>query len=242
MPSILHVTQGDMGDNLQVDPSTDKITVKQATESITGAVKLYDRLDSNDPTGALSSNMGKELNELYMEDLNNGAGSIVYRYIEDGELHTVGEVWLSSVNVGYFRCLENNSDDYVESTRWERIDDSTNTDKINYLSNYYEAATTISYGSGSAQIIFGKTGKLVNLRLIYTSPPMVTVDAGVSYQVGTIPAGYSPRVKVVSSIVNKGVVVGSISFTTEGIIIMQSSIEGVSIVDNMEIGTTYFVL
>ncbi|MGL5232991.1 MAG: hypothetical protein ACRC7W_06655 [Fusobacteriaceae bacterium] len=63
MPSILHVTQNDMGGNLQVDPVTDKITVKQATESITGAVKLYDRLDSNDPTGALSSNMGKFLND-----------------------------------------------------------------------------------------------------------------------------------------------------------------------------------
>lgn len=158
MPSILHVTQSDMGDNLQVNPSTDKITVKQATESVTGAVKLYDRLNSNDPTGALSSNMGKLLNDkkadkTYVDTELSKKENKTYRTLgELGLLAPATTTQIIKAMPAHSRCVihNNNVGGTISDTprEWGTLIIEKTTDNNIISVSYIKANSTIGWFSG----------------------------------------------------------------------------------------------
>lgn len=69
---------------------------------------------------------------------------------------------------------------------------------------------------------------------------MITNSKDNAILVGNAPIGFTPIIKYVTHIINRGLVVASIMIGSDGNILMQSSIDNISIVDNMEIGGTYF--
>lgn len=111
-----------------LERKVDKISIK--TEQLT-----------NTDTDIMSSSASRNLFE-------NGVGADVMGYIEDwvsgNPSHLVGEVWLSRNNKGEFKCLIENSDNYVDAAKWLQIDDLSNSSKILEIKNatYYFTGTS----------------------------------------------------------------------------------------------------
>lgn len=81
---------------------------------------------STSTTNVLSTEASNKLFE-------NGVGTDVLGYIEDGGTHTAGTVWLSKYNKGEFKCLETNIDDFINTNKWLPIDDNSNASKLQNL-------------------------------------------------------------------------------------------------------------
>ena len=129
-----------------------------ATPTAIGGSKLTQEQLTKTNDTVLSSTASNSL-------MNNGAGAIIQGYIEDGGVHLVGEVWLSKNNIGEFECKVANTDDYVESTKWEKIDDKTNADKLDKLTyNSIELVSVPNYTS----VRFERLGNIA----------ILTVDTG----------------------------------------------------------------
>ncbi len=125
---------------------------------------------STSTTDVLSAEASNKLFE-------NGVGADVLGYIEDGGTHNVGEVWLSKNNIGEFECKIQNSDNYVESTKWKKIDDKSNSDRLdNLLKLIYP-----SYTLGGVFNAYNKSfinGKVINIGIGSSGLAYVNLSVG----------------------------------------------------------------
>ena len=98
------------------------------------ALNTVDNLGTASSTKPLSAKQGKILNDNAIANFKNGVGADVLGYIEDGGTHTAETVWLSKYNKGEFQCLETNTDDFIDTNKWVRIDDLTNSnfERVNH--------------------------------------------------------------------------------------------------------------
>ena len=185
------------GNTINVGTANDGITVNADNIQL----NTINNLTSTSTTQPLSSNQGKVLQDgkldktsIKTEQLTNtdtdilsssasnklfenGVGADVFGYIEDGGTHTAGTVWLSKYNKGEFKCLTTNTDDFIDTNKWEQIDDLTNASKLQNLSNFTTTPLVkknINISDVSNQIV--KTGRIVSLFLEFTVSENISVN------------------------------------------------------------------
>lgn len=115
-PTINANTLGTIGLELESDFNNAGST--KGIKKINKNIILFE-YGSNDISKLTQGSYQGTAEDLAKDIPNNLLGAESQGTIEDGTLHLIGEIWYSSANEKYYKCFEENSDDFVNALKWK---------------------------------------------------------------------------------------------------------------------------